>query len=214
MGALSGAPFFMAAITILTSDPRHPCIPHLQAWCSLHSQTLAVGTDGLPGGDLLFAISCSEILRPEQRALYGACYVIHESDLPKGRGWSPLAWQILDGSNRIVLSLIEMQALVDTGPIVLQRLAIFEGHELYDEIHSKIALSKLALIDQFLKEGGMPKEQEGEPTYYPRRYPHQSELDVNLSIAEQFDLLRVCDPRFPAYFKHRGCTYTVTVTKS
>ena len=30
--------------------------------------------------------------------------VVHASDLPKGRGFSPMSWQILEGKNKIKLS--------------------------------------------------------------------------------------------------------------
>ncbi len=200
-------------ITILTSDVNHPCIPYLHEWCSNRNQTLAIGADGLPGGDVLFAISCTEILTKEQRDKYQVCCVLHESDLPKGRGWSPLAWQILDGNDKIVICLIEMADSVDTGDIFDRWLVTLEGHELYGEIHSKIVKAKLQLIDRFLEALPTRTKQEGEATYYDRRRPHNSELDVSLSIADQFDLLRICDPRFPAYFKMRGHTYKVTVEK-
>lgn len=59
-----------------------------------------------------------------------------------------------------------------------------------------------------------PQDSSVVPSYYPRRSPEDSELDSQKSIAEQFDLLRVCDPqRFPAFFKLHGHTYRVTVEK-
>ena len=45
------------------------------------------------------------------------------------------------------------------------------------------------------------KEQKGEESFSPRRRPRDSGLDINKTIAEQFDLLRVVDnERYPAFF--------------
>jgi len=47
-----------------------------------------------------------------------------------------------------------------------------------------------------------------------RRTPDDSRLDVERSLAEQFDLLRVCDPdRFPAFMEYRGARYSVTLKR-
>ena len=56
--------------------------------------------------------------------------------------------------------------------------------------------------------------QEGEPTYYPRRKSEDSELDINKTISEQFDLMRVADnERYPSFFNFRGHCYKITIDK-
>ena len=53
-----------------------------------------------------------------------------------------------------------------------------------------------------------------QPTYLEKRTPEDSAINAHRSIAEQFDLIRVCDPkRFPAYFKIHGHTYKVYLEK-
>ena len=61
-----------------------------------------------------------------------------------------------------------------------------------------------------------PREQSGygEPSYFRLRTPQDSRIDPHQTIAEQFDLIRVCDPiRFPAFFEHRGQRYTLKLEK-
>jgi methionyl-tRNA formyltransferase len=144
--------------------------------------------------------------------------VIHASDPPEGRGWSPHIWQILEGRNRIAVSLIEAQDQVDTGAIWAQRDLVLEGHELNDEINDRLFTIELDLMNHALEMVGSraPAPQDGRvPTYYRRRTPEDSRLDPSRSIAEQFDLLRVADPqRFPAFFDLRGHRYLVRIEKA
>ena len=52
-------------------------------------------------------------------------------------------------------------------------------------------------------------------TYWPKRSPKDSEIDINQTISEQFDLIRVCDPqRFPAYFYKDGVRFNVKIEKN
>jgi methionyl-tRNA formyltransferase len=46
--------------------------------------------------------------------------VLHESDLPGSKGWSALTWQILEGNNRISVTLFEVAEKVDSGVIYAQ----------------------------------------------------------------------------------------------
>ena len=69
-------------------------------------------------------------------------------------------------------------------------------------------------IEQFGRIAPIPQPSDIEATYYPKRTPRDSEIDPRKSIAEQFDLVRVCDPvRFPAFFYHRGHRYVLKLEK-
>src|SRR5207244_1953015 len=78
-----------------------------------------------------------KIVRPETLAKHRHNLVVHPSALPKGRGWSPLAWQILEGKNRIPVTLFEAKPSVDSGAIYFQEFINFQGHELSKEIKSE-----------------------------------------------------------------------------
>jgi len=47
--------------------------------------------------------------------------VLHASALPKGRGWSPHIWGIVQRDDYITLSLIEAEEEIDTGRIWKQK---------------------------------------------------------------------------------------------
>ncbi|AJA62016.1 MULTISPECIES: formyltransferase family protein [Bradyrhizobium] len=208
-------------ISIVCSSASHPVYAHLEQWARLarasHDVELVQKKAELTGGDILFLISCHEIISAQDRARYGASLVIHASDLPLGRGWSPHIWQILEGKHDIVVSLLEAEDQVDTGAIWAQRHMVLEGHELYDEINAKLFAIEMELMSEAVAVEGRRARmrQDGRaPTYYRRRGPEDSRLDPNRSIAEQFELLRVVDPqRFPAFFDFRGHRYVVRIEK-
>jgi methionyl-tRNA formyltransferase len=208
-------------ISVLCSSTSHPVYPHLENWAKVagteHEVDLVEKKAELSGGDILFLISCHEIISLQDRERYGHTLVIHSSDLPEGRGWSPQIWQILEGKNDIVVSLIEAHDKVDAGPVWAQRHLILEGHELHDEINNKLFAVWLELMDYAVANVGSstPVPQDDRvPTYFRRRTPEDSRLDPDQSIAAQFELLRVSDPsRFPAFFDLRGHRYFLLISK-
>jgi methionyl-tRNA formyltransferase len=208
-------------ISILCSDVTHPIYPWLESWAARHARSHVVellsDKRELRGGDVLFLVSCSEIIDAAIRSLYRATLVIHASDLPEGRGWSPHIWQILEGKNQIKVTLLEAEDAVDSGKIWAQRDMVLEGHELFDEINSKLFMTELELMEFAVTnfETVAPLAQDGRPaSHYRKRTPDDSRLDTDRTLAEQFDLLRVADgERFPAFFDFRGHRYYVQLRK-
>ena len=47
--------------------------------------------------------------------------VVHESNLPKGRGYSPLIKQLLNGKTKIVTTLFECSKDIDQGQIYIKK---------------------------------------------------------------------------------------------
>lgn len=208
-------------VSVLCSSQTHPVYAHLARWREArgreHEIELVETAARLPGGDLLFLISCHEVIGPEQRARYRACLVVHASNLPHGRGWSPLVWQILEGRNEIPVTLLEAGDTLDSGDIWHQVWLRFDGHELVDEMHVALFAAELELMDYALAhlDSIRPTPQSGTPTHYRRRTPEDSRLDMNRSLAEQFNLLRVADPlRYPAFFDYLGHRYELRIKKA
>lgn len=203
----------------------HPAYKHWKPWCEENGIYIVSNVDMLKYGpmvvgDYLFLISCSTIIKDDVRSKFRHVIVIHESALPKGRGWSPLAWQILEGKNTIPVSAITCADKVDSGQIIKKSCIELDGTELHEEIHAKSFEVKSGLVLSIVMDETLDRpdsdidEQIGEPTYYPRRTPKDSEIDANRSIADQFNMLRICEPRFPAFFVHQGCKYEITLKKA
>jgi methionyl-tRNA formyltransferase len=162
-----------------------------------------------------FFLSCHNKILPPilQKSRYNL--VIHASDLPKGKGWSPYIWQILEGKNKIPICLFEVASKIDAGPIYFKGYLDLDGHELLDEIRFKLVDKSYDLILKFLKTNN-PKAipQEGDETFYPKRSSKDSELDLSKSLLDQFNLLRVVDNEaYPAFFSYLGNDYVLKIYK-
>jgi methionyl-tRNA formyltransferase len=209
-------------ITLLCSDINHPVNAYLRDWVrtqeSLHEVDLVHRKIDLAGGDMLFLISCSEIIDANFRKMYLANLILHASDLPEGRGWSPHIWEIVKGAETITLSLLEAEDIVDSGRIWQKLDIAIPKNALWNEINHLLFEAEVQLINFAVQNFGTAspviQHANEKASYYPKRTPVDSRIDVNKTIAEQFDLIRVCDPnRFPAYFEHLGYRYTLKLEK-
>jgi methionyl-tRNA formyltransferase len=170
----------------------------------------------VPEGDLCFILGCGQIMKPGVLRRNDCNLVVHASRLPRGKGWSPWVWQILEGAARIPLTLFEAAEAVDSGPIYLQEEVEFAGTELIHEIRRRIAEGAIRLCRKFVLSYPAvtrnARPQVGPATYYARRGPDDSRLDPERSLAEQFNLLRVVDnERFPAFFDWMGQRYVLKI---
>ncbi|MDB4303582.1 hypothetical protein N9934_02160 [Desulfosarcina sp.] len=172
--------------------------------------------DEISQGEVAFYLGCINITPSDIRSRNRYNLVVHESDLPNGRGFAPLTWQILEGKNTVTACLLAAEDDVDAGPIYLRKKLCFRGDELNREIREVQGRITVELCMEFLESPAPLKEipQDGEPTYYLRRRPSDSQLDVHKTIAELFNLLRVVDnERYPAFFEIDGVRYRITIEK-
>jgi methionyl-tRNA formyltransferase len=113
--------------------------------------------------------------------------------------------------------MLEAADSVDSGDIWCKERIQLQGDELYDEINELIFAAELRLMDYAVDNYAtiVPQKQVGQPTYYRKRTPADSELDPNASIAAQFNLLRIADPeRYPAFVVLNGVRYNVSIRKA
>lgn len=208
-------------IAILNSSQDHPVNAWLEKWLEKHKSSHEIGLyrskSDLLGGDILFLISCSEIVSKYEREKFKETLVIHASDLPKGRGWCPHIWELINGAEEITLSLLEAEDKVDSGDIWKKIKIKVPKSALYQEINELIFDAELGLMDYAVENFStvIPyKQPDAEVTYWPKRTPKDSELNIQKTISEQFDLIRVCDSeRFPAFFYKDGQKYILKIEK-
>jgi methionyl-tRNA formyltransferase len=172
----------------------------------------------IKNGDIAFFLSFEQIVSKEVLIKHKNNIVVHGSALPNGKGMSPITWQILEGKNKIPITLFEMVEKLDSGEIYLQDFIKFNGTELVDEIREQQANWTFKLCLEFLEKYPKilqkSKQQQGEESFYKRRNAKDSELDINKTIAEQFNLFRVVDnDKYPAFFEYNNEKYFLKIKK-
>lgn len=196
-------------------------VERLEAFCREqgHEVTVTHQAEEIPEGEIAFLLSLGQIVKPAVLERNRHNIVVHASDLPKGKGWSPVTWQVLEGKDTIPLTLFEAAEEIDAGPIYLRGFIRLKGTELVEEIRALQAEGTVSLCMDFVRDypgvlaNAVVQDSEGE-SFYPRRRPGDSALDPDKTIREQFDLLRVCDrDRYPAYFDLRGQRYLLSIEK-
>lgn len=209
-------------ITVLCSDVAHPVNAYLADWVKEmgvhHNVYLVRSRSELTCGDFLFLVSCSELIKHEYRRNYSHTLVLHASDLPEGRGWSPHIWDVIQGREVITLSLLEAEDKVDTGRVWIKRRIPVERTLLWYEVNDLLFGAEVQLmteaIERYKDIQPYPQDPGIKPTYHRKRTPKDSQLDPSWSIAEQFDLMRMCDPdRYPAWFELHGQKYKVILER-
>lgn len=211
-------------ISIVVDNPRSWFVPHAHV---LAERLASYGqVDLLPdanqvkaGNDVAFLLSCEKKVGKVALGQSKSNIVVHASDLPEGKGMSPLTWQILEGKNRIPLTLFEAVEEIDAGPVYLRDSVEFLGHELLDEMQEALGIKIVEMCSFYVSRWpgifSCSIPQQGEESVYRKRSPSDSRLDPEKTIAEQFKLLRVVDnEQYPAFFEYLGCRYTLKIDKA
>lgn len=169
------------------------------------------------GNDIVFILGYTKVLDEDFLHSNKLNLVVHESDLPKGKGFSPVQWQILEGKNEIIFTLFEAQKEIDSGDIYMQKEVKFSGYDLFDEIRNIQGKETLNLIDEFLSQypNIVPKKQIGDETIYPKRKDKDDMLDIDKSIREQFNHFRIANnDEYPLWFEIDGHKYNLKIEKA
>jgi len=165
--------------------------------------------------DIMFILSYHKIISQNFLDKNKKNIVVHASDLPKGKGWAPMFWQILEDKKDIIFTMFEASNGVDNGDIYMKDTLKLNGYELNSELRDKQATFILEMCEKFLsnyKQYKTPLKQAGKENFYKRRGPQDSELDIEKSIRKQFNLLRIVDnENYPAFFEIDGHRYKLLI---
>jgi len=131
------------------------------------------------------------------------CVIFHMTDLPFGRGGSPLQNLIVRGFNETKISAIKCVAERDSGPIYMKRSLTLEGTA--KQIYVRAAKVIEEMIVEIVKDTPQPTEQLGEAVTFRRRIPSESEIKSPKSAAELYDFIRMLDAEgYPHAFINAG----------
>lgn len=132
------------------------------------------------------------------------CVCFHMTNLPFGRGGSPLQNLILRGFSSTQLTALQMTEQLDAGSIFSKVPLSLAGTA--TEIFQRAAPLVYQLIAQIISQRLTPQPQQGEAEYFSRRTPAQSQLPENLNVADLYNFIRMLDGEGypPAFVEHAG----------
>jgi methionyl-tRNA formyltransferase len=131
------------------------------------------------------------------------CVLFHMTDLPFGRGGSPLQNLIVRGEVHTKMSAVRMTDDIDAGPIYLKRPLSLDGSA--EEIFRRASVLVFEMIDEIITNRPVPVAQTGTPTFFNRRTPSQSVMPDAKSVRELYDHIRMLDAEtYPPAFLDFG----------
>ncbi|MBK9054100.1 MAG: methionyl-tRNA formyltransferase [Chloroflexi bacterium] len=103
--------------------------------------------------DVIVVAAFGQILRPHLLNLppHG-CLNVHASLLPRWRGASPIHHAILAGDTETGITLMQMDAGLDTGPMYVQQVIPIHPDETAASLHDRLALLGADMVGEFLAE--------------------------------------------------------------
>lgn len=208
-------------VTILVDDEKSWFIPYARELRKrLEAQGLTAelihDKNAANGGKISFILSCTRIVGKDFLCKYEHNIVVHASDLPSGKGFAPLKWQILEGKEEIVLTMFEAVEAVDAGPYYLKEKLHFCGTELLDELQAMMAEKIIVMCAAYAAapDSFQAIEQSGKESFYAKPTRENDRLDIDKTIRQQFNHLRIADnENFPLWFSYCGQKYYIKIYK-
>jgi methionyl-tRNA formyltransferase len=167
--------------------------------------------------DILFILNYTKIINSKVLDRIKLPIVLHASNLPNGKGFAPLIWQVLENKKNIKVTMIKAVKKVDSGPIIFKNTLKLNGAELYSELRKKLSNIIIKLINKLLINYPNIKfiPQKGNSTFYKKRTPENSKININKSIKSQFNLLRTCNnEKWPAFFYFKKKKYIIKILEN
>jgi len=131
------------------------------------------------------------------------CICFHMTDVPYGRGGSPLQNLIMRGHATTMLTALRMTDEIDAGPVYLKRPLSLDGRA--EEIFVRAADLVYELIAEIITKEPVPIPQTGPPVVFRRRTPEESLLPQETGGAALYDFIRMLDaPTYPKAFIEWG----------
>lgn len=140
------------------------------------------------------------------------------TNLPRGRGRSPMNWALIEGRKVFYTNLFRYDPGVDSGDVLDTFCFTIGEQDTAETLHLKNTLAMIALIErnrgQF-REGKLalaPQSDEG-ATFYPKRAPDDSLIDWEAPIERIERFIRAVAPPFNGAFSMLGSS-RVTIRRA
>ena len=108
--------------------------------------------------------------------------ILHDSLLPKYRGFSPTVWAIINGETECGVSMFHLDKGVDAGDVIAQERVKIESDDTVAEVVEKVTASYLKLLEsniELLKTGKAPRNPQNHSlaSYTCKRTPEDNLIE-------------------------------------
>ncbi len=159
--------------------------------------------------DLIIVVAYGKIIPQEILDIpaYG-CLNVHASLLPKYRGAACLNAPILYGDKETGITIMQMEAGLDTGPILKQEKIILQGDENLEYVHNKLASLGAKILPATIRawiEGKITpmKQAESQASYVKTLNKEDGHIDWQKPAQEIARMVRAYNP-WPGTFSFLG----------
>ena len=139
------------------------------------------------------------------------CLNIHGSLLPRWRGAAPVQRAILAGDRETGITIMQMEAGLDTGPMLLKAATPVDG-KTAGELTDELAMTGAKLMAQYL---ASPSDFAAKPqddalaTYAKKIEKQEARLDFTASAERVERQIRAFNPQPGAFFEYQGNRYRI-----
>jgi len=131
------------------------------------------------------------------------CVIFHMTDLPYGRGGSPLQNLIVRGHKETQLCALRCVKTLDAGPIYMKLPLSLSGRA--EEIFQNATKLTEIMIKKIILEQPKPVDQTGKSIEFQRRLPKDGDLADLTELEKVYDFIRMLDADgYPPAFIDNG----------
>lgn len=158
--------------------------------------------------DIAFAIGWRFLINQKTYSLPPkGTLIIHDSLLPKYRGFAPTNWAIINGETETGVTLFYIAEDVDSGPIVDQLKTDISPSDKVHEVDEKVTALYEKIIEKNFAalESGNAKavtQNEAEATFTCKRTPEDGRINWQQSAENIYNLIRATSEPFPGAFAY------------
>lgn len=130
------------------------------------------------------------------------CIIFHMTDVPFGRGGSPLQNLVVRGISETMISAIKCDQEIDGGPVYIKRPLSLHGTA--EEIFLRAVREIEEMIVTIVENEPAPVPQAGEAVLFKRRKPEDGNIAHLSGLEDVFDYIRMLDAEGypPAFLEH------------
>lgn len=148
------------------------------------------------------------------------CWNIHASLLPRWRGAAPIQRAIMAGDTETGVAIMQMEAGLDTGPVLLEKRVAIADDDTASSLHDKLAqLGALAIVEAIVE--ALEKAETLKPTpqaedgitYAEKIDKAEAKLDFTRSAADLDRHIRGLSPFPGAWFEADGARIKVLAAR-